>query len=228
MPSLDESYPEMVDALVDRYGRPDPFPDEPDPFARIVLAVLMRAMDAKKARLVVAGLRDYGLLEPASLPDAQPEEIAESIRPARVSLSKPVLRVLKRLGNWIAQQYECRAEKLEAISTAKLREELLALRAVGPATADAILLLALRRAEYPVDRASYRILVRHGWIDPGAEYDEARERLERQAPGEPETLAHLSTWFERIGVDYCRPKVAKCDRCPLRPFLPEGGPREPE
>ena len=96
-------------------------------------------------------------------------------------------------------------------------------RGRGPA---ALLLHGLRRPAYPLDRASYRILVRHGWLDPSADYDEARDVVERLDPDVPEHLARLSAWLERIGREYCRPTIAKCERCPLRSFLPEGGPRE--
>ena len=81
---------------------------------------------------------------------------------------------------------------------------------------------------YPLDRATYRILIRHGWLDSSADYDEARDVVERPWAGDPVTLARLSDWLARIGSEFCRVRVAKCDRCPLRGFLPEGGPVEPE
>src|SRR5262249_11967694 len=95
-------------------------------------------------------------------------------------------------------------------------------------TADALLLRALARPIYPLDRASYRILVRHGWLDLSADYDEARAVVERLSPDDPGTLAQLSDWLARIGGGVCRVRGAKCDPCPLRPFLPEGGPIDPQ
>ena len=61
--------------------------------------------------------------------------------------------------------------------TARLRRELTALSGIGQAKADAILLFGLGRPVYPVDRGTYRILVRHGWIDPSADYDEVSQLL---------------------------------------------------
>lgn len=228
MPSLDESYPLMAAELADRYGRPGRAREESDLFARIVLAILGQTLAPKQAAIVLEGMRESGLLTPAGIVDLDPQELAECIRPARVSVPGTLLRVLKRLANWILEAYAGQAERLETVPTAQLREELLAIRSVGTATADALLLRAFQRAEYPVDRASYRILVRHGWIDPGADYDEARETIKRLDSDNPSALAAITFWLERVGQEYCRPMVAKCDRCPLRPFLPEGGPREPE
>ena len=48
------------------------------------------------------------------------------------------------------------------------------------------------RPTYPVDRGTYRILVRHGWIDQTAEYEEASELLSRQAAGNSQEIARLS------------------------------------
>ncbi len=100
------------------------------------------------------------------------------------------------------------------------------LKGLGPATVDSILSRGLGRATYPVDRATYRILVRHGWLDPTADYDEARSVAESLAPDDSAMLTRLSAAFERVGRDFCKPTVAKCERCPLRSLLPEGGPRE--
>ena len=76
------------------------------------------------------------------------------------------------------------------------------------------------------DLVIQRILVRHGWLDPSSDYDEARSALESIAPDEPERLAQLSLGFEKLGRDFCKSTAPKCDRCPLRPLLPEGGPVE--
>ncbi len=62
-------------------------------------------------------------------------------------------------------------------ATSQLREELVSLKGVGLATADEILLFALDRPVFPVDRAAYRILARHGWIDASMDYDEVRELM---------------------------------------------------
>ena len=137
---------------------------------------------------------------------------------------------LRRVARWVVDHHAGSAEALrdEDLATDQLREELLGLNGVGPATADALLLFALRRPVYPVDRATYRILIRHDWLDPTADYDEARAVVERQGPDDPSGLARLSDWLERVGREFCRAGVARCERCPLRPFLPEGGPSEPE
>jgi endonuclease III len=77
---------------------------------------------------------------------------------------------------------------------------------------------------YPVDRPTYRIMTRHGWIHATADYEEARAAIEEPARGDLVVLANLGSWLGRIGELHCRAKVADCKQCPLEPFLPTNGP----
>ncbi|MBV8313832.1 MAG: hypothetical protein JOZ53_02745 [Planctomycetaceae bacterium] len=230
MPTLDESFLEVVATLAGRYGRPAPVAEGLDLFEALVAVALARSVPPKKLAAALDCLREAGLVESRTLAEADPADLSEALRAAKVSLPARSLGPLRRLARWLVERHKGSAEALrdEDVATDRLREELLALNGVGPATADALLLFALRRPVYPVDRASYRILVRHDWLDPTATYDEARAVLERPAAGDPDVLARLSVWLERVGRDYCRAGVARCEHCPLQPFLPEDGPREPE
>src|SRR5262245_3657924 len=168
MPSFDESFPAIESALTARYGRPGAL-SEPidDPFGASVSALLGRSIDAKKAGKAVAALADAGLLEPQAMAEADPAELSDAFKSAGVSVPARVVGPLRRLAGWIVDRHHGSAEWLRdaSTSTSALREELAGLNGIGPATADAILLFGLRRGVYPVDRATYRILVRHDWID---------------------------------------------------------------
>ncbi len=181
----------------------------------------------RELNTVLGSLAEAGLLaDPDAFATAEPAEIAAAWTHTNKPPSVRTLRTLQRIASWIVQHGGF--EALESLPTEELREGLRALNGVGPAGADAILLHALKRPVYPVDRATYRILLRHGWIDASADYDEARDLVESLAPGESAALADLGGWFERVGAVYCRASIAKCEHCPLRPFLPEGGPIEPD
>lgn len=231
MPAPDESIAAIRDALTDRYGRPEPPAEGLDPFEAVLSVALDRAVEARKRDRVLEALREEGLIEPQGLAEADPEELDEVLRSAGLTLRRGTLAPLRKLARWVVDLHHGSLDELAgtggAVSTFELRDELRAVNGVGPASADAILLFALGRPVYPLDRASYRILARHGWIDPDASYEEAREVVERLAPDDPETLAELSAWFERLGRDHCRATVARCEKCPLKPFLPERGPIDP-
>jgi endonuclease-3 related protein len=232
MPRLGDSYDAMTRALGDHFGPPLPplivAGERPGPSLALVVAAFLAGQNQDRGLNTVLGsLAEAGLLaDPEALATADPAEIAAAWTHTNKPPSVRTLRTLQRIAAWIAQLGGFDA--LESIPTEALREGLRSLNGVGPAGADAILLHALKRPAYPVDRATYRILLRHGWIDSSADYDEARGRVENLASGESTALADLSGWFERVGAVFCRATVAKCERCPLRPFLPDGGPIEPD
>ena len=95
---------------------------------------------------------------------------------------------------------------------------------------------ALKRPRYPVDRATFRVLVRHGWLDSTATYDEARDLLVDHAHsiarcGRDEDAASRadragSRHGDSSAAGFCRAAAPRCDGCPLERLLPEGGPRE--
>ena len=231
MPRRGESRLALLQSLADRYGSL-PLPGGgpvgfggSNPFEAIVRVALGLVADSRITSAAFEALRDAGLLEPDALAGADPLELDDIFKQARVRLAGKALKPLQRIARW-ASERKFDAESVANLSTETIREAWRALNRVGPSTADSLLLFAFGRATIPVDRASYRILVRHGWLDPSSDYDEARSVLENIAPDEPEILAQLSLAFEKLGRDACKPGTPLCDRCPLQPLLPEGGPIE--
>lgn len=197
-----------------------------DPFERLITVFLESAVDAARARAIRDNLRDQGLLEPEALASADPAELADVTRQGKKPLPPRSQAALQRLARWSHDRGI--ADGSDQISTETLREELTALNGIGPGTADELLSRGLGRPAFAVSRAAYRVLVRHGWIDVSCTYTDARDLVESLASEDATQLTRLSQGFEQIGARYCRVSVAKCDRCPLRPLLPEGGPIQPD
>ncbi len=227
MPRLDECRPRILETLLPAAG-PNLAPGVgptgvPDPFGAVASAALALVAEPRIASAALEALRGAGLLEAGALAEVDPLELDELFRSEKIRLSARSLRPLQRIARWAADR-GFDAERADAISTESLREEWRALNGVGPATADQLLLFGLGRPAYPVDRATYRIFLRHGWLDPSADYDEARSVAESLAPEDPVTLARISRALVRLGRESCKPTVARCDRCPLRSMLPPDGP----
>jgi endonuclease-3 related protein len=222
--SFAQSYSGVAQALEARYGRP--FAAEYTGADAILAAFLRQASDPKRVDTTLSALRDAGLLDVESLATADPAELAETMRAANLAYTPKAMRVLRDLARWVVEHGSL--EAIANLPTATVRDQLLTLNGIGQATADAILLFGLCRPVYPVDRATYRVLVRHGWLDPTAEYEEARAVVETCGHDHATRFTELLYWMERVGTELCRPRIAKCERCALRSFLPEGGPREPE
>ncbi|HEV3120681.1 MAG TPA: endonuclease III [Isosphaeraceae bacterium] len=211
-----------------RYGPPQAAAAPRSTWERLLAAALERTLAPVRVDRVLQGLRDADFLDPEALAGAASLELAEAVEQAKASLPKPAVHLLHRLARWLIEQHEGSVENLASVSTERLSDELAALGGIGQATADAILLFGLGRAVYPVDRASFRILVRHGWLEPFADYQEARSTLESLGQDDAHALERVSGWFERIGREFCGARRAKCERCPLQMYLPEGGPLEPD
>jgi endonuclease-3 related protein len=228
MPSLDVSYPEFRLALIERYGLPRALNTGREPFEALVATVLGKALDGPKLNAALDALRDDGLLDPQTMAAAAMDEITEALTSAGLRAPRAVLAPLPRLARWLDELHHGSIEELTGLSsrvaTEQIREELSAINGLGPVTADAALLHAFGRPTYPLDRATYRVLARHGWIEPEATREEAREVIESLAPDEPGELARLWVWFAQIGKDHCRSSAPRCERCPLRPYLPQTGP----
>jgi endonuclease-3 related protein len=99
-----------------------------------------------------------------------------------------------------------------------LRRELLAVRGLGPETADAILLYAAGRPVFVADAYSRRVLARHRLLPRGAGYEEARRFLESHLPSDPALFNEFHALLVAVAKTHCRPAPA-CPACPLRADL---------
>jgi endonuclease-3 related protein len=192
----------------------------------MIAALLARQVGPSVWRPALDALGEQGLLNPIHLDDAGMPEIQDALRGKVRSLSVRTLGPAKQLARWLVEHYDGRAEAFtdSGRSIDELREELAGVRGVGLVGGDAILLAALGRPTYPVDRGTYRILVRHGWLDTSATYEDARDTLVHQAGSDPESLREISAGMEELAARFCRASAPHCDTCPLRVLLPEGGP----
>jgi endonuclease III len=236
MPTLDEAFETMHSALVDTFGRPRSEFEGLDPFEAMIAVLLSRTLGESSWRTALDGLREAGLLTPEGLADAEVIELGDAVRRKGRSVAPETIAPLRHFARWLVEHQDGQLDSLfdPDRSTGWLREELAAIKGVGIRGADALLLHAVKRPSYPVDRATFRVLVRHAWLDPTTTYEEARDLLvdhgletvrdpERAAAG---VLTELAHGMEQLGRRFCRPAAPRCDGCPLEGLLPEGGPRE--
>jgi endonuclease-3 related protein len=236
MPTLAESFATIRSALVEHFIL-EPLETAWDsPFAAMIRVILERELGAARAAAALEVLEGNGLLTPEGLAKADVLAVRDILLGASLPVSPQSVAPLVHLARWIVEHHGGRVESLlNPDRTADwLRGELAAIRGIGLATADAIVLFALKRPSYPVDRATFRVLVRHGWLDVSAGYDEARELLVDHAveqgdvpDGEAaDRLIDLARGMMQVGRRYCRAAAPLCEQCPLELVLPEGGPRE--
>jgi endonuclease-3 related protein len=238
MPTLDDAFETMHSALVDAFGSAPSHFEGLAPFEAMVAVLLARSLSESNWRTALDGLREAELLTPEALASAEVIEIGDAVRKKGRPVSAETLAPLRQLARWLVEHHDGRVDSLfnPDRSSGWLLGELATIKGVGIKGADALLLHALKRPAYPVDRATYRILVRHGWLDPSAGYEEARDLLRVQVAREDESLddgevrelADLAHGLEQVGRRFCRATATDCGNCPLESLLPEGGPRGAE
>jgi endonuclease-3 related protein len=220
----------MVEALADHYGQRKPAEMALSPLARVLAAGVTGGREKGGAEGYLAALDRAGMLQADALAAVEPTELLDTLRDQGVTLPARSAVMITRLAGWFAGRFpvEDDAGDEAAWPTTRLRHELTALSGIGQTKADAILLYGLGRPAYPVDRGTYRVLVRHGWIDPWAGSDEVSQLLIHATGEQPGEMARLSDWMTAVAKDFCKQGSPRCQSCPLKPLLPEHGPVQPD
>ncbi|MEW4566518.1 hypothetical protein AB1L88_01495 [Tautonia sp. JC769] len=195
-------------------------------FRALLRQVLLTQRGLRVDQAIEAIDREGWADDPAALAAVDPQEMTDLLRDARGAVPAGVVPLILRVAAWVDRLGGM--EALAAIDTESLREELRSIRGIGPTTANQVLLEVFRRPTFPISRSDYRVLIRHGWIDPGADETEAREVIEGAAQSDdPDEMSRLASWFESL-ARFCKASKPRCDRCPLQPFLPDGRPLDPD
>jgi len=207
-------------ALLRHFGPQGWWPAE-TPFEVMVGAILTQNTAWTNVEKAILNLKAGNLLDPRRLHETDAGTLALALRPAGYFNVKA--RRLKSFIAWFMDRAGGDAGRLRPIPPARLREELLEVRGVGRETADSILLYALGIPTFVVDAYTWRILSRHGLVPEETTYEEMKDLFERNLPRDAKLYNEFHALLVAAGKDFCRP-VPRCGKCPLRKFLPKGGP----
>jgi len=108
--------------------------------------------------------------------------------------------------------------KLKRKTMPELRAKLLAVKGVGPETADSILLYALNKTSFVIDAYTKRIFSRHGLAEAHETCEGWQEIFTRALPGDRNLYNDFHAQIVRTGKDHCR-KIPRCVECPLKVFF---------
>ena len=85
--------------------------------------------------------------------------------------------------------------------------------------------MRLGRPVFPVEKGGYRVLARHGWIDPWASYEEASETVASAADQSPAALlARLSRAWSTWLAGFARCERPTASTVPFARCCPRRGP----
>lgn len=208
--------------LLDTFGPQQWWPAE-TALEVLVGTVLVQNTNWRNVERAIENLRAANALEVSRLLALEQDELESLIRPTGYFRRKA--QRLRNLLEFVAREYQGSIDAMRAENTLELRQQLLAVNGIGPETADAILLYALKKPVLVVDAYTKRVYARHGWIEQNADYHQLQQHLVGELPADVETYNELHALLVEVGKRYCR-KTPDCEACPLVEMLPDGGVQE--
>jgi endonuclease-3 related protein len=186
----------------------------------LVGAVLTQNTNWTNVSKAITHLKGAGVLSLEALTALPVDMLAEMIRPAGYFNLKA-----QRLKNLLAllEQEVAVAGSLEAFfcqDLFSLRQKLLAVKGIGPETADSILLYAAHKPIFVVDTYTYRFLARHGLVGEETSYEEMQELFMAALPAEPALFNEYHALLVCLGKEFCKKNNPRCPACPLQGDLP--------
>ncbi|MBV8629595.1 MAG: base excision DNA repair protein [Silvibacterium sp.] len=212
----------IYDRLLSTYGPQQWWPAK-TPLEVVVGAYLTQNTAWTSVERSLGNLETHGLLTVDGLRNVSEKELRDHIRPSGYMIRKAA--AIKAFVAFLDRFYEGSLGKLSEESPAIARERLLALPAVGPETADAILLYALGQPAMVVDEYLRRVTTRHGLLPASSKYAEiqvlAESAFEHDPPGiRAQHYNEFHAVVVQVGKRHCR-RVPKCEECPLAFDLPK-------
>ena len=199
--------------LEDKFGDLGWWPAE-GPFEVIVGAILTQNTSWSNVEKAISKMKRENLLSPRGILKARTSRLAGAIRPAGYFMVKAGR--LKEVSRFVMAECGGRLGRLKKSSTSALRNKLLAVKGVGPETADSILVYALGKPVFVVDAYTRRVFSRHGIIPEKAAYSEIQALVHGNFPRDQRKLNQFHALLVETGKRYCRKKGPLCEECPLK------------
>jgi endonuclease-3 related protein len=187
----------------------------------ILGAILTQNTTWQNAALAISRLREAGLLRWPRLRQAPISRLEMCVRPAGYFRQKA--RAIRTFVEWLDSAHEGSLDAMFCQPPELARAQLLALRGLGPETADAILLYAGKLPFFVTDAYTRRVLARHNLISPEDGYQAAQQFLHRHLPANEGLFNEFHALLVETGKRYCKKQAPECHGCPLEPFLPNDG-----
>jgi endonuclease-3 related protein len=207
---------EMFDAMLSALGPSQWWPAE-TPFEVCLGALLTQNTQWSNVEKAMQSLREQGVLTPEDLFSLPDEVLAELIRPAGYFRVKTVR--IKNFLYFLQEEVGFDLDLFMTYSLEELREKLLAVRGIGPETADSMLLYAFQLPSFVVDAYTARIFQRHLLVPEDIGYQELRYFFMDVLPKDTMLFNEYHALLVRVGKNWCKKKQTACEMCPLFPFL---------
>jgi len=198
--------------LLDEYGHHERKP-RGDAVGELVQTILSQNTSDVNSNRAFARLRER-FPDWEDVLQADPEEIAEAIRPGGLADIKAP-RIKNALRTIVEERHKLDLSFLQNMDTEGANAWLQSLEGVGPKTAAIILMFSLGRPVLPVDTHVLRVSRRVGLIDQRTSAEKAHELLGAMLPDDAVYDFHIN--MVTHGREVCHARQPEHDRCVLAP-----------
>jgi endonuclease III related protein len=205
--------------LLRRYGPAGWWPGD-TPLEVCLGAILTQNTSWRNVERALGELRARGVLSWKGLRAMPVARLARLLRSSGAYNVK-ALRVRAFL-DFLGREYGGRATALSGEEAGVLRRKLLAVKGIGPETADSIVLYAAGGAVFVVDAYTRRVFSRLGLLRGDEPYEATQGFFMSRLPADAALFNDYHAQVVRLAKDVCRPRP-RCDACPLEELCPRRG-----
>ena len=211
---------EVYRRLMAAFGPQGWWPGADEPLEVCIGAILAQNTAWRNAERALARLKDAGVMSIAALAALPPDELTELLRPSGTFRSKSLS--VQAFVAHVGRRYQGDLARMLARPMDALRDELLAIRGIGPETADDILLYAAGHPSFVIDAYTRRILTRIGVRLDRDTYDAWRAFFMHRLPADAPLFNEYHALLDRLGSRVCLKRAPRCPTCPLQPLCATG------
>jgi len=199
--------------LLSAYGSQSWWPAD-TPFEVMVGAILTQNTAWSNVESAIAGLKDVCSMDPESILSLPPEFLQEAIRPSGYFRQKA--ERLRTLCDFLIKGYQGVLSLTQGTSIQELRRQFLALKGIGPETADSILLYALERPVFVVDAYTRRLFSRLGLCPDRGRYVDLQALFMKNLDPDTEMFNEYHALIVNHAKERCMKREPICGKCVLR------------
>ena len=201
----------IYDKLLIHYGNQDWWPAD-SRLECAIGAILTQNTSWKNVEKAISNIKSHMDITSENLTLISTNELSELIKPSGFYNQKAAR--MKRFIHYINNYYGGEIETMMHEDYMNLRRNLLKINGIGPETADCILLYALDKPVFVIDRYTYRLLYRHDMIEKETDYTEMQKIFLDNIERNTELYGEFHALIVKVGKKHCR-KRANCDGCPI-------------
>ena len=199
--------------LYEHFGPQDWWPGD-SPLEIMVGAVLTQNTNWSNVEKAIQNLKSENVLDYQSLSHLTVDELAQLIRPAGYYNLKA--QRLKNLLDMVTVIYEGSLDLFLTDEAGAARDNLLAVKGVGPETADSILLYACGHPAFVVDMYTHRVFSRHNMVEEETDYETIQDVFVSHLPQSTQLYNEYHALIVRVAGTYCKKTKPLCGDCPLQ------------